>query len=390
MLHHAERDDYNVTMAIRTIVVSREESGLQVAGLLKLHLRLSWSQARRMIEQKRVMQGPRLCRDPYGRARAGQKLRIQIDDKPTAPTTKSQTNKKPSSVGRISNPSHKKAISPGSVGRIGNPSNNTKSQLGKEPPSNAADGRIVNPSYKIKLVYADDQIVVVDKPAGLTTMRHAHEAAEFGKRGQRYLPTTLADILPELLESQGKGRGRVIAVHRLDRDTSGLVIFARNQTAARHLGAQFRGHTSGRTYLAVVRGRAKAERIESSHVADRGDGRRGSRPADGQETGQRAITHVKVVEPLGDFTLVECRLETGRTHQVRIHLGERGTPICGEHIYDRPLHGKPLPDGSGAKRLALHAASLAVDHPRAGKRLEWSAPLPAEMEELVKKLRRKK
>jgi 23S rRNA pseudouridine1911/1915/1917 synthase len=225
---------------------------------------------------------------------------------------------------------------------------------------------------------------VVDKPAGLTTMRHAHEAKEFGKRGQRFLPTTLAEMLPDFLASQGKGHSKVVAVHRLDRDTSGLVVFARNAAAARHLGKQFRDHTSDRTYLAIVRGRAKAERIESNLIADRGDGRRGSAPGDEH----LAITEVRVVEPLGNFTLVECRLETGRTHQVRIHLGERGTPICGERVYDRPLHGAPLPDQSGAERVALHAATLAVDHPVTGKRMCWTSEPPADMQRLLKKLRR--
>ena len=73
------------------------------------------------------------------------------------------------------------------------------------------------------------------------------------------------------------------------------------------------------------------------------------------------MTHVRVVEELGDYSLVACQLETGRTHQVRIHLGEVGTPLCGERVYDRPLNGRPLPDGSGAKRVMLHAARLGFD-----------------------------
>jgi 23S rRNA pseudouridine1911/1915/1917 synthase len=251
------------------------------------------------------------------------------------------------------------------------------------------------PEVRIDLLYVDDQIVVVDKPAGVTTMRHPYEAAQFGKRGQRFLPATLADLLPPLLARQGKGHGKVIAVHRLDRDTSGLVIFARNAIAARHLGEQFRSHTTDRKYVAVVRGQAKSERIESNLIAERGDGRRGSTASGNQAaTGgrksagaQRAVTHVSVIEQLGDFTLVECRLETGRTHQVRIHLGERGRPICGERIYDRPLHGSPLPDGSGAKRLALHAASLSIRHPKTGKPMSWKAGLPPDMQGLLKELR---
>jgi 23S rRNA pseudouridine1911/1915/1917 synthase len=178
----------------------------------------------------------------------------------------------------------------------------------------------------------------------------------------------------------------VRAVHRLDRETSGLVVFARTAEAERRLGAQFRAHTVDRRYLAVVRGRAAPGRIESNLVRDRGDGRRGSTAEPG--AGKRAVTHVDVVEDLGDFTLVSCRLETGRTHQVRIHLGESGNPLCGERVYDRPLHGRPtVPDTSGAPRVALHAALLGFDHPHTGRRMSWTSPLPADLAAQVARLR---
>jgi 23S rRNA pseudouridine1911/1915/1917 synthase len=232
----------------------------------------------------------------------------------------------------------------------------------------------------IRIVHLDDDIVVVDKPAGLTTVRHADETAEFGARGQRFLPPTLVDLLPRI--DPRLRRGRVRAVHRIDKETSGLVILARTPQAESHLGKQFRVHSALRTYLALVRGIAKDQRIESTLVRDRGDGRRGSGPG-----GQHAVTHVRVVERLGDCTLVECRLETGRTHQVRIHLGEDGTPLCGERIYDRPLHGKPYPDPSGATRPLLHAATLAVDHPASGKRVHWQSAPPADMQSIIDRLR---
>ncbi len=335
-------------MLTRTIVVSRDEAGRPVVALLKAHLKLSWSQARHLVDKRRVRQGPRLCRDAQSRVRAGQKLRVQLEDTPAATA---KTPKRPERQERPERPVPQTPVGPQPI-----------------------------------LRYADKQIVVVEKPAGLTTMRHAHEAAEFGKRGQRYLPATLADLLPALLASLGHRSGKVIAVHRLDRDTSGLVVFARNPEAARHLGAQFRGHSTDRAYVALVRGRAKSERIESLFIADRGDGRRGSSAAP-DDSAQRAITSVRVLEELGAYTLVECALETGRTHQVRIHLGERGTPICGERIYDRPLHGAPVRDGSGAKRLMLHAANLALRHPTTGKAMQWNSALPVDMERLVKKLR---
>jgi 23S rRNA pseudouridine1911/1915/1917 synthase len=229
----------------------------------------------------------------------------------------------------------------------------------------------------IHIVFQDSQVVVVDKPSGLTTMRHPDEAAEFGKRAQRFLPPTLADLLP---------LPRLRAVHRIDKETSGLVVFARTKQAETSLGRQFREHTIERRYLALVRGRAVSQRIESWIVRDRGDGRRGSGPPG---EGQRAATHVKVLEELGAYTLVECRLETGRTHQVRIHLGEAGTPLCGERIYDRPLNGRPLPDGSGAKRIMLHAARLGFAHPATGKRMSWESAMPVDMAELLERLQHK-
>lgn len=237
----------------------------------------------------------------------------------------------------------------------------------------------------IELVYADAHILVVNKPAGLTTVRHAREAAAFGVRARRFLPATLVDQLPLVLPPKYR-QGRIRAVHRLDKDTSGLVVLARTAQAESALGKQFRSHAIERTYLALVRGRAQDERIESRFVNDRGDGRRGSSP---DSEGQHAITHVKVVEELGDFTLVECRLETGRTHQVRIHLGERGLPLCGERVYDRPLHGRPVPDGSNAKRTLLHAATLSLVHPVTGKGMKWSSPLPADMKGVLERLKRR-
>jgi 23S rRNA pseudouridine1911/1915/1917 synthase len=232
----------------------------------------------------------------------------------------------------------------------------------------------------LEIVYSDDAIVVVNKPAGLTTSRSAEERAEFG-RGKKYLPTTLAELLPAALGSPNKP---VRAVHRLDRDTTGLIVFARTPVAARHLTGQFRKRSVDRRYLAVTRGVPPEGRIESHLVADRGDGRRGSGEGD---DGERAVTHVRVVERLGTFAVVECKLDTGRTHQVRIHLGEAGTPLCGERIYDRPLNGPPVPDESGAARPLLHAVRLGLEHPESGEFLGWEADPPADFTALVAKIR---
>ena len=315
-------------MPTRTFVVARREARQTVAAVLHARLAVSHAEARRLVRSGRVRLGGALCTDPGRRVAAGQRLEVR------------------ESAAERSRP----------AGRPG-------------------AGPVVR--------YTDAHVVVVDKTAGLTTMRHPEEAAEFGARARRFLPPTLADLLPGLL---GGGRPRVIAVHRLDKDTSGLVVFARTPPAARHLGRQFREHTTDRSYLAVVRGRAASGTIVSYLVRDRGDGRRGSGTQPG--AGERAVTHVRVVEDLGAFTLVECRLETGRTHQIRIHLGEAGTPLCGERVYDRPPHGQPLPDHSGARRLALHAATLGFVHPATGKRMAWTSPLPKDLRRLVERLRR--
>ena len=314
---------------MRSFTVSTAESGDTVLDVLRLRMGFSAAQARRLIAELRVRLAGTPCRDPFWRVRRGQRLELQ----------------------------------------------------------EAKHGRPPSTEAKPQICYVDDQLVVVDKPPGLTTMRHPDEAAEFGSRGSRFLPPTLADQLPPLLAQRVKGKpGRVWAVHRLDKDTSGLVVFARSKAAERHLGNQFRAHTIERSYLAIVRGRARSARIESSLAADRGDARRGSTKQPGQ--GKRAVTHVRVLEELGDYTLVECRLETGRTHQVRIHLGEAGTPLCGERVYDRPLHGKPVPDRSAAPRLALHAALLGVTHPASGRMMQWRSSLPKDLKTLLDRLRK--
>jgi 23S rRNA pseudouridine1911/1915/1917 synthase len=316
-------------MCTRRFIVGRAEAGRAVGEYLSARLALPRPEAQRLLREGHVRLAGSPCLDPGRRVRAGQHVEVRL---PTPARSR--------------------------------------------PPGTA------EPVIRI----ADEHVVVVEKPAGLTTMRHAEDVAEHGARARRFLPATLADLLPDLLARREPGRQiRVRAVHRLDKETSGLVVFARTAAAERHLGQQFRAHTTERQYLAVVRGRAQPGRIESWLVRDRGDARRGS-GTPGQ--GQRAVTHVRVVEELGEFTLVECRLETGRTHQVRIHLGEAGTPLCGERVYDRPLHGKPLPDCSGAPRVALHAAVLAFDHPATGERRRWTSPLPRDLSDLVKRLRR--
>src|SRR5262249_47465942 len=151
---------------------------------------------------------------------------------------------------------------------------------------------------------------------------------------------------------------RLRVVQRLDKETSGLVVFARSVLAERGLGKQFHAHTVIRRYLAIIPGYLSARRIATRLVRDRGDGRRGSTALPG--VGKVAVTHIEVLDRMPRHTLLSCRLETGRTHQIRVHLAELGHPICGEKVYQRE------PDKSGTPRLALHACELGFIHPVTG------------------------
>ena len=259
----------------------------------------------------------------------------------------------------------------------------------------------------IQIHFLDEHLVVVEKPSGLTTMRHEEEAHWSARRRQRQ--STLDELLPGVLakefesatrssrgrttkqrgtpreESFDARRWRVIPVHRLDRETSGLMVFARTPAAERDLVEQFREHSIDRAYLAIARGDIAEQTIESHLVRDRGDGKRGSTAE--PEAGQLAVTHVRPLERLDGHTLIECRLETGRTHQIRIHLSEAGHPLCGDSEYRGPLNQKPLADRSGAPRLALHAAELGFQHPVAGERLHFQTKLPKDLADFLKRLR---
>ncbi len=325
----------------QSFAVTPKEAGRTLAAVLKDRLGVSWSQARRLIELRQIRVDGQGCADPVRRVKAGQRVEIAEE--------KAKRRQPPKLKASRPQPLSRKA---GTGGRV---------------------------SSEPVLRHVDDAVIVVDKPPGVTTHRSTTEAAEFG-RGQRFLPSTLADRLPTLLS----GTGPLRAVHRIDRDSSGLVVFARTPEAEAHLGKQFRAHTVGRRYLAITRGRPAEGRIESWLVRDRGDGRRGSGPPG---EGQRAVTHVRVLEELGACCLVECRLETGRTHQVRIHLGEAGAPLAGEKVYDRPLNGQPAADPSGSPRVALHAAYLGFAHPTTGEPVEWESPLPEDLEAVLRRLR---
>jgi len=338
-------------------LVDYQEARHTIASLLRERFKLSWSQSKRLIENGHVRVAGHATADPALKLRKGNRVWIREGTIEVPKDAKPKVEEKPLVKPKVVEKPAPKPLAP--------------SRPLSESPwfAKLADA----------IVYSDDAVVVVNKPAGLTTMRTSGEAEEFGPRGQTYLPKTLADFLPALL---GAPNSRILPVHRIDRDTSGLIVFARTKGAEQKLLEQFRKHTAERKYLALVRGIPTEGRRLSTFVSDRGDGRRGSSSNPDAE-GKRAVSFVKLIEKFADFALVECRLETGRTHQVRIHLGESGTPLCGETVYDRPVNGQPLPDSSNATRPMLHAAMLGIIHPLTQEALRWDAPPPADFTKLL-------
>lgn len=228
----------------------------------------------------------------------------------------------------------------------------------------------------LRIVYEDADLAVIDKPAGMVV----HPAPG---HADGTLVNALLHHLDDLSGIGGEQRPGL--VHRLDRGTSGLLVVAKHDAAHRSLAAQFAAHTAGRVYLAVVHDPPKAdEGTERSTL--------GRHPRDRQRMatvpgGRPAVTHWRVLARAGAIGLVECRLETGRTHQVRVHLAERGSALVGDGTYsraDRPLPAKlrGLVDPSGERPL-LHALRLAFAHPTTGERRAFAAPPPADLQAVL-------
>ena len=247
----------------------------------------------------------------------------------------------------------------------------------------------------VQILYIDSHIVVVAKPSGMMT--HRREEERNWSSEKKALNPSLEEAVAALiarrsLESGQRRRGIharspvLRVVHRLDRDTSGLLVMARTDEAEEGLIGQFRRHTAHRVYWTIVHGHPMAETIESNLVRDRGDGRRGS--INNPKVGKRAVTHVRPLEDLGYYSLVECQLETGRTNQIRIHLSERGHLVCGDMKYRQPFAARMVEDRSRAPRLALHAAELGFAHPITGEELNFRIPFPDDLTEFLDRIRR--
>jgi len=216
------------------------------------------------------------------------------------------------------------------------------------------------------VIHFDDDVMVVRKAAGVLSVPY-----EDGDKD------TLIDRARARLARMLRERGADVslgAVQRLDKDTTGLLVFSRNLRAKAALEEQLRAHSVVRRYLAIAHGVVREARHETMLVQDRGDGLRGS--TEHAHQGKRAVTHVEVVERLRGATVCRIRLETGKTHQIRIHLAERGHPLIGEEVYlrDFTFHGGVL---MGAPRMMLHAETLGFIHPLTGERLRFASALPA-------------
>lgn len=234
------------------------------------------------------------------------------------------------------------------------------------------------------VVHFDSELVVVNKASGVMTVPHPESEEE------ETLDRLALDYLRVKDPKAVSNRASLGVVHRIDKDTSGLVVFARTYAALKALSEQFRAHSIERRYLAIVHGRPKNQTIETRIARDAGDGIRGSVPEGsvnkmGEELGRFAVTHLEVLEKLDGAALVSCRIETGRTHQIRIHLSEIGHPIVGEKVYVRGFKGDLIPAG----RTMLHAEQLGFIHPGSGELVAWTEAPSKDFQKIYKSLKRK-
>ncbi len=346
--------------------VRESEDGLAIAAALKkLISDSSWGHAKKLLSNRHVQVNGNLCVDPARRVKLKDVIKVWVD-----PLSK---------------------------------------------PVESSD---------LRLAYWDEHLLVVEKPAGVTSVRHFEERKISTKR--RQLQPTLEELLPPVLAKvqrfrwpplppKGMNRGRpdskqrfntshiinskllppelqVFPVHRLDRETSGLMLFARTRAVEQMLIRMFSQHKVEREYVGVAVGKVELQTIRSTLVRDRGDGHRGS-SNDAGEDGQEAVTHIIASEFIpthaeeSGYSIIRCKLETGRTHQIRIHLSESGHMLCGDKIYNRTFDGKVLVDHSGAPRHALHSDRLAFKHPVTGEMLEFRMPMPKDLSKWLAALR---
>lgn len=315
--------------AYQTFIVDDSTPPVIVAALRSWLPDHSWSKVRKLLRSRRVKVGSSLCMDEARKLRPGERVEV-----------------------------HQESLD--------------------RPPGVEA----------VKIEYVDRDIVVAEKPPRMLSVRHKKELN--WHRSKKALQPTLEEVIPDLIYSQErKEREPLKMVHRIDRDTSGLLVFARSEHSQEALIQQFANHDVVRIYKAVVFGVPAHQTVRCQLIRNRGDGLRGStdRKCDGKES----VTHIRPQRTFegvdgNRYTEIECQLETGRTHQIRIHLAELGHPVCGDPIYRSALNQEPIADTSGAPRLALHAAQLGFSHPTTNDALHFQSQLPKDLKRFIGRL----
>ena len=308
---------------MKTFFVTEHDVDTTLAAVLRRHLELSWNDARRLCETGKVFVNENRELDSVRRMKAGASIEIRMNAK--APLSKEQTQ----------------ALS--------------------------------------AIVYEDSQVIVIDKPAGISSVPY-----DRGESG------TAMDLIREAWRTKGLSATStpLLIVHRIDKETSGLLMFAKTKAAEIFLQKLLRAHEVERKYLCVAHGRVVDQTIDTYFIDDRGDGLRGSvKEVSRHPHAKHAITHVRALEYLNDATLCEVKLETGKTHQIRIHLAEREYPLVGETVYIRDFirHGH-VPIES--PRLLLHAETLGFVHPTTSEPMMFSREPPLDFRRMLKNLQK--
>lgn len=242
-----------------------------------------------------------------------------------------------------------------------------------------AEAEAIAQDIPVNIVHEDADLIVVDKPAGLVV----HPAAG-------NLDGTLVNALLHHCRGELSGIGGVARpgiVHRIDKDTSGLLVVAKSDRAHEGLAQQFKAHSIDRLYAAIVYGLPQPSAGTVDTWIGRSDADRKKMAVHREGRGKHAVTHYRTIERLAGAALVECKLETGRTHQVRVHMAHLGHPLIGDPVYSRDRKGfKTILETLRFKRQALHAKRLGFIHPLTGQKLSFDSALPIDMQELLSEL----
>lgn len=242
-------------------------------------------------------------------------------------------------------------------------------EVGRDPSARYRAPRRKSETHGYRVVHEEDAFLVVDKRPGLITVPSSHHRGE-----------SLVELAEQDYRRRGFRRARVLAIHRIDRFTSGLVVVARAGSAQAALRAQFASGSPERTYLAIVEGRVSRDEGRLVHQLAEHPRSLKVHAVEHAAAGRRASCSFKVRERLADATLVEVRLETGRKNQIRVQFAAEGHPVLGDVSYGRA--------SDRIDRPALHAWKLAFDHPTSGRRVRFEAPLPSDFRKLLARLRR--